>query len=228
MGSVVCFLGVRKGASTIQGRLAPSLHERPGQRHSASSQLAPMPSAPGSIAPCWCSRSALLATQEWHEATRELWRSSLSKIRNQFARRLWWIPLSAHSKADSLNDRTLLLPEYRDEVVVGGHYGDTSFSQPVQREVAMIASNEHINLTRQARGSVNPVIRVRRQRFCVSRWRDRRQPSRRATPHGLREVADARRSPRGRLPPEDDGGCCREDGGTATPRPRTGDRHTAE
>jgi hypothetical protein len=105
------FFGVRGGASTIQGRLAPSLHERPGQRHSASSQLAPMPSAPGSIAPCWCSRSALLATQEWHEATRELWRSSLSKIRYQFARRLWWIPLSARSKADSLDDRTLLLPE---------------------------------------------------------------------------------------------------------------------
>lgn len=73
--------------------------------------LAPMPSAPRSIAPCWCSRLALLAAEEWHKATRELWRAGLAKIRDQFARRLWWIPLSARSKTDSLDDRTLLLSE---------------------------------------------------------------------------------------------------------------------
>ena len=132
-------------------------------------QLAPMPSAPGSIAPCWCSRLALLTAEERHEAARELWRASLAKIRDQFARRLGWIPLSARSEADGLNDLTLLLSEYRDEVVVGGHDGDASFSQPIQREVAMIASDEHIDLTRQARGGVHSVIRVTRQRFIDER-----------------------------------------------------------
>jgi hypothetical protein len=113
--------------------------------------------------------AALNAAEDSHEAIRKLWRTGLAKVGDQLAGRLGWIALSDRSKAHGIHDGAPTFPEQRNEIVIRRHHRYASRAQPVEWEVAMIASDEHIDLTRQTCSSVNSIIRVTRQRLIDQR-----------------------------------------------------------